>query len=81
MFKPLLFLVATICGQDLATGAWDRECSNYAPTEPVADCRDAGAMAAWLNSTSPAGVRVIAWACVGPDTRQAGIFTPRSAKP
>ena len=59
--KPL-FLVAWICGQNLATGAWDRDCQPY--EERAADAKDCEQMAQWLNSTSPAGVRVIAWGCV-----------------
>lgn len=68
---PALYLVAVVCGLNLASGAWDHDCGNYAPSEPVQNCADAERMARWLSSSSPAGVRVIAWACTGPDTREA----------
>ena len=58
--KPLIFL-ALICGQDLASGRWDRDCGGY--EERAANTQDCRDMATWLNSTSPAGVRVVRFEC------------------
>jgi len=58
---PTLTFLAYLCAQDLATGAWNRDCVPY--EERAASQADCEAMARWLNSTSPAGVRVIDWDC------------------
>lgn len=56
-----LTFIAYFCAQNLATGRWDRDCQPY--EERAADQKDCAEMAKWLNSTSPAGVRVLDWDC------------------
>ncbi len=61
MTAAVLTFIAYVCSQDLATGAWTRDCGPY--EERAASQADCAAMAKWLHSTSPAGVRVIDWDC------------------
>ena len=61
MTPAVLTFIAYVCGQDLATGAWTRDCGPY--EERAADQKDCAEMAKWLHSTSPAGVRVLDWDC------------------
>lgn len=61
MTAAALTFIAYFCAQNLATGAWNRDCQPF--EEVAADQKDCAEMAKWLNSTSPAGVRVIDWDC------------------
>lgn len=66
--KTLVF-VAWICGQDLASGAWDFDCGGY--DERAASVLDCAGFAAWLTGTSPSGVRVMRWECFFDDGNRA----------